>query len=246
MAYQLEITTRCNFDCFYCAGRAMPQKDMTWETFTKIIDSIKTPQTRVTLQGEGEPSWHPEFRGMAQYLTHKGHVSHTVLNGSVLFLETLREFFPTFAITVDTVNPEEAALIGRHNLPKVLANVQALVDHGLSRRLTIITIDSGQKLSGVKAWVASMGAQHLIMPLIRKYDYSKRYAIQPAPLQRRPSRCAYVDFGALKFFRFDGMELPCCYMKDSSEFTTLEAHRSKLTTGRAPATCVGCQFLIPL
>lgn len=37
MRTQLEITTRCNFDCFYCSGREMRQGDMHYETFTGLI-----------------------------------------------------------------------------------------------------------------------------------------------------------------------------------------------------------------
>ena len=36
MMVQFEITTRCNFDCFYSAGRAMRQGNMSYETFAAL------------------------------------------------------------------------------------------------------------------------------------------------------------------------------------------------------------------
>lgn len=46
----------------------MPQKDMSWEIFTKIVLSISGKGYSVWLQGEGEPSLHPQFEVMARYV----------------------------------------------------------------------------------------------------------------------------------------------------------------------------------
>jgi MoaA/NifB/PqqE/SkfB family radical SAM enzyme len=65
MLVQFEITTRCNFDCFYCAGRAMRQGDMSYEVFIDLlarhVERNGTPDT-VSLQGEGEPTLHHDFK----------------------------------------------------------------------------------------------------------------------------------------------------------------------------------------
>ena len=37
MFHQIEITTKCNFRCFYCAGRTMPQRHMTEATMNDIL-----------------------------------------------------------------------------------------------------------------------------------------------------------------------------------------------------------------
>jgi wyosine [tRNA(Phe)-imidazoG37] synthetase (radical SAM superfamily) len=68
---QLEITTRCNFDCYYCAGRLMRQGDMPYDTFTALIDrhiaTYGLPKV-VSLQGEGEPTLHHDFLRMAEFV----------------------------------------------------------------------------------------------------------------------------------------------------------------------------------
>jgi molybdenum cofactor biosynthesis enzyme MoaA len=58
---QFEITTRCNFTCFYCAGRHMRQGDMLYETFAALLErdiAIHGVPNVVPLQGEGEPTLH--------------------------------------------------------------------------------------------------------------------------------------------------------------------------------------------
>lgn len=108
MFYQLEITTRCNFDCFYCAGRDMPQQDMAWDTFVRIVDRIPGRGSMVSLQGEGEPSLHPKFEAMAQHVATRGHQAYTILNASRIDAERLSRLFPTVGISVDTLDAHRA------------------------------------------------------------------------------------------------------------------------------------------
>ncbi len=57
---QVEPTTRCNYTCGFCAGRHMPQRDISLETFRRFIDQVEGLE-HLELQGEGEPLLHPQF-----------------------------------------------------------------------------------------------------------------------------------------------------------------------------------------
>ena len=64
---QIEPTTRCNFSCGFCAGRSLPQRDMSFVTFRSVID-LSENLVHVELQGEGESMLHPRFLDMVAYL----------------------------------------------------------------------------------------------------------------------------------------------------------------------------------
>ncbi|NJD88673.1 MAG: radical SAM protein [Betaproteobacteria bacterium] len=67
---QVEPTTRCNFTCGFCAGRHMPQRDITPETFQAFIDQAEGLE-HIELQGEGEPLLHPQFFGLIEIARRK-------------------------------------------------------------------------------------------------------------------------------------------------------------------------------
>ena len=242
MFIQLEVTTRCNFSCFYCAGRDMPQRDMAWDTFSRIVDAIPVGNVTVSLQGEGEPSLHPLFADMARYVASKGHRPYTILNGSRLDAERLPALFPRLGISIDSLGSEKAQAVGRHNLSKVLGNLQALCQVMSPSRITIMTVDMGQPLEALKAWVKQQGfGQHIIQPLLPNPGYSRRYTVNTEGLRRqKPSVCPYLEGGSMRFYTHEGKELPCCFMKDSSDFTSIPELRNKLLSGEPTRSCNGC------
>ncbi len=245
MHYQLEITTRCNFDCFYCAGRDMPQKDMSWDTFTKIVLAIPDKGFSVWLQGEGEPSLHPQFEAMARYVRQKGHQPYTILNGSRVDTKSLPILFPRIGFSVDTLDEQIAHQTGRYNLPKVLKNIDLLSQVMHPKRIIIMTVDMGQPLDALRTWVAERGfGRHIVQALIPKSDYARRYTVNSqAIMPMRPSRCAYLQQLVMRFYTWQGKELPCCFIKDSSAVTTIPDLKVKLEKGEIPGCCAGCTHL---
>jgi hypothetical protein len=71
--HQIEITSRCNLNCKYCAYPTMPRKkmDMQLSTFNAALDMVehfvkKGAQTELNLAGIGESTIHPQF---AEFIT---------------------------------------------------------------------------------------------------------------------------------------------------------------------------------
>ncbi|MHB1198393.1 MAG: radical SAM protein [Polaromonas sp.] len=255
MYSQLEITTRCNFSCWYCAGRDMPQQDMAWSTFTSIVDAIAKPGSTVSLQGEGEPSLHPRFWDMVQYVRLKGHAPYTIINGSRIDAGRIAQQFPRIGISLDTLDPVVAEKIGRHNLPKVLANLDALRAAMGPKRIVVMTVDLGQPLDALKSWVQQRGfASHIVQSLMRKNDYAQRYPqalVQPvtwhtkphSPIPTEPQTCRFLHQDVMRYHTWSGLALPCCFIKDTQGIESIEGLRGMLARGQVPAGCAGCREL---
>lgn len=250
---QLEITTRCNFSCSYCAGRAMSQQDMTWETFSAIIDRLskRHPHCTVSLQGEGEPSLHPLFWRMVDYVVASGHTPYSILNGSRVEAARIASTFPRIGISLDTLDADTAERIGRHNLPKVLSNLEELVAAMGPARITVMSVDLGQPLAPLRAWVRERGfGRHVIQPLASKDDYAKGYsstirvvALQQRPSVPGPSGCRFLERDLMRFYTWKGQELPCCFIKDTTGINSIAGLKQSLACGDIPVGCSGCQEL---
>lgn len=250
---QLEITTRCNFSCSYCAGRDMSQQDMAWGTFSTIVDNLSRQYSRctVSLQGEGEPSLHPLFWRMADYVIANGHIPYSILNGSRIEAARIASTFPRIGVSLDTLDLGVADRIGRHNLPKVMSNLEELVAAMGPARITVMTVDLGQPLGPLRAWVRARGfGRHVIQPLASKDDYAKSYspAVSAAvPLQRlsapRPSSCRFLESDLMRFYTWNGQQLPCCFIKDTTGIGSIPELKQSLARGEVPFGCSGCQEL---
>ncbi|WP_409997585.1 radical SAM protein [Curvibacter sp. APW13] len=246
--HQLEITTRCNFDCWYCAGRNMPQQDMPWVRFTSIVDAIACPGSTVSLQGEGEPSLHPRFWDMVRYVRAKGHLPYTIVNGSRINAAAIARHFSTIGISIDTLDAQLANQTGRYNLPKVLENLDRLCNAMAPGRIIIMTVDLGQPLQDLCAWVKRRGfRRHVVQALNAKHDYAQRYPqlARNSAHDNSPKVCHFAEQHTLRYHTWQGKELPCVYIKDTTGFTTIAALRASLHAGHVPPGCLGCQHLRP-
>lgn len=239
---QIEITTKCNFECFYCAGRHMKQENMSWERFEDILTRLGSQSSRISLQGEGEPTAHPQFWSMVDRVLELGHQPYTITNASLIEASLAAEKFQSIGVSLDTMDEAEAQRIGRYKLRNVLARLTALVHAMGGARVIVHTVDYGQEIEPVSVFVRALGAKHIVQPIQTKPDYAKHYgAASPVTFWRHQQHCRYLERPLMRYFAIDGREAPCCFIKDMSLFDTSEALRRDLAGGRVPGTCIGCR-----
>ena len=84
----LELTTRCNFRCFFCPIGKLTRSDasMTKEQAFRIINEITKEDlsSRVAYHLMGEPLLHPELGDILRHASEKGLTNRVVTNGSLL------------------------------------------------------------------------------------------------------------------------------------------------------------------
>lgn len=239
---QIEITTKCNFKCFYCAGRHMKQENMPWERFVKVLEKLDALPHTVSLQGEGEPTAHPEFWPMVDRLIALGHQPYIITNASLIDVRQAALKFQSIGVSVDTLDETEAHRIGRYKLHNVLRRVHELIAAMGASRIIVHTVSYGQDIEPVKKFVRSLGAKHLIQPIQTKPDYAKNYANEATvTFWRHKNHCRYLELPLMRYFDVTGRESPCCYIKDMSVFDTAERLKTELASGKVPNACVGCR-----
>lgn len=244
MRAQIEITTICNFRCVYCAGRDMPQEHMPWERFASILERLPPSADVVSLQGEGEPTAHPQFWKMVAAVRATGRHAYTITNASLIDVRRASRLFPEIGVSIDTLDAEEASRIGRYKLERVLQRFEALVELMGTSRVLVHTVAMGQDLQPLRAYLAQLGIKrHVIQPLNSKDDYAYRYpgGAQRIELQRYHHRCQYIEHGLMRYYSIQGQEMPCCFIKDASKFISTEHVATELAARRVPASCTGCR-----
>lgn len=242
MRLQVEITTRCNFDCFYCAGRLMRQGDMSYELFNTILERhIDQHGVRnvVSLQGEGEPTLHHDFFRMAARVRELGARPYTITNGTYKHPERFAGLFPEVGVSIDTLDESLARGIGRYNLPRVIAFVQAVAAHST---VVVHSVEHPEHTAPIAAWCRQSGYRHEVQPLQTKPDYSRRYSVSPTPPEAKGRfSCVYLSQPIMRYYSLDGTEMPCCYIKDASAYDGMADLLEHQRAGTWPRCCIGCR-----
>jgi MoaA/NifB/PqqE/SkfB family radical SAM enzyme len=140
---QIEPTTRCNFTCGFCAGRAMPQADLPWDRFVAAIDAFPMLE-HVELQGEGEPLLHPRFFDMVALLRERQIKVSIITNGSLFTDEAIDKILSLsidkVAVSIESPDAARFQQIRGGKLEKVTRGLEALVAARDQRRLAQPTV----------------------------------------------------------------------------------------------------------
>ena len=245
--YQIELTTRCNFNCWYCTGRQMPQQDMSWDTYSDIISKIPENQV-VMLQGEGEPTLWPHWGEGIRYAAERKLIPYSIINGSRVDVALIAEFFPRIGISLDTVDASEADQIGRYNLSKVLNNIELLAAamHG---QVVLHITKIGTNTAAVLHWAKERNLRCISQPLQHKQDYQVIYPANfKIPIKQltgssKELSCGYLHSGKYRYYTVSGTQLPCCYIKENAETFNASAAVALMNSGEVPVHCAGCRNL---
>jgi MoaA/NifB/PqqE/SkfB family radical SAM enzyme len=130
----LETTNRCNLLCTTCPRTyedLEPPADMSWETFTRIVDQIPDI-SRVVLHGVGEPMMVKELPRMVRYLKQRGTYVLFNTNGTLLRPKKGRELIDAgldeLRVSLDAAEAAAFKLVrGRDWFDRIVANVREFV-----------------------------------------------------------------------------------------------------------------------
>jgi MoaA/NifB/PqqE/SkfB family radical SAM enzyme len=135
---QIEPTTRCNFTCGFCAGRAMAQRDLEWDVFARFLEAH--PALRhVELQGEGEPLLHPRFFDMVEACRARGIRVSLITNGSLLSPERIERLLDlgvgSIHVSMESADPGRFEAIRGGKFAKVRGGLALLAARKRERGL---------------------------------------------------------------------------------------------------------------
>lgn len=186
---QIEPTTRCNFTCGFCAGRHMPQTDLTLERFEQAL-KLYPALTCVEIQGEGEPLLHPQFFDMVAAAQRQNVRAHFITNGSLFSEETVDKLLSfdnvdKLYVSVESVDPKAFREIRGGSFEKVRAGVERLQAKkralGKSRPAVGLTVTVMRRTQGEASAIAELyralglDGGVLVQLLQKKGDYTQHY-----------------------------------------------------------------------
>lgn len=126
----IEPTTRCNFNCWYCVGRHMKQEDIKLDNFAKVLDNFPSLKT-LALVGEGEPLLHKDFFTMAHLAKDRGIRVTIISNGSAFSQSVIKKLCEAeiayIGVSIDSTDADTFAssrLEG--DLPKIWQGIERL------------------------------------------------------------------------------------------------------------------------
>jgi MoaA/NifB/PqqE/SkfB family radical SAM enzyme len=136
----LEPTTKCNFNCWYCVGRHMKQEELTLASFETILNNCPGVQL-LALVGEGEPLLHRDIFSMIGLAKKKDLLVYSLTNGSLINQKTIPRICASgldyLAVSIDSTNKDTFAESRiRGDLIQIWENLDRLQDYKRAHGLT--------------------------------------------------------------------------------------------------------------
>lgn len=133
---QIEPTTKCNFRCKFCCGRAMDQSDLSFQLFEQFLDMFPELQ-HIQLQGEGEPLLNVEFFKMVACARDRNINVSFITNGSFFTLANVEHILDNriraIRVSLETAMPLRFHEIRGWSLAKIEAGISLLLSERAKR-----------------------------------------------------------------------------------------------------------------
>ncbi|WP_457556703.1 radical SAM/SPASM domain-containing protein [Candidatus Harpocratesius sp.] len=155
---QIEITTKCNFDCAMClhSQNSLERNEISVDLFKKIAKEVFSGLDHLILYGVGEPLTHSNFLKLLEisriYLPPHAKIEFTS-NGSLLAADFLEEILKykvdRIIISLDSPFLAKSSKIREGFNPEVFKNLKVLAEAYQARKipnLAIETVISNQNL----------------------------------------------------------------------------------------------------
>jgi MoaA/NifB/PqqE/SkfB family radical SAM enzyme len=130
----LEPTTYCNFNCWYCVGRSMKQAHIDEKSYYQLLAKSASEIEFLAIVGEGEPFIHKGFFRMVEAAKQKSIYVMTISNGSTLTKSMVSKICESgvnyISISIDSIDPEEFSqnrVDGK--LEQVIAGIKRLITY---------------------------------------------------------------------------------------------------------------------
>ena len=170
----IEITTRCNLTCRYCARSWLHKEgsDMSLERFVRILDMLPHAY-RITLVGLGEPLMHAEVASFVAEASARGRrvalVTNAMYLDEQLASQLLKAGLASIAFSIDTDDQDLADEVRPgSSLSRIFNNIKGFIRQSTSRGsistavFTAISIKTAAHLKQLVDTVASLGV-HVLM-----------------------------------------------------------------------------------
>jgi MoaA/NifB/PqqE/SkfB family radical SAM enzyme len=159
----LEVTNRCNLPCTTCPRtfeELEPEKDMSWDIFTAIVDQF-TSVKRVVLHGVGEPMMVKDLPRMVAYLKARGIYVLFNTNGTLLKVKKSRELIEAgldeLRVSLDAAEAGAYAKIrGRDMFDAIVRNLKGFL--ALKHEMAVEHPSVSLWLTGLKETIEQLPA----------------------------------------------------------------------------------------
>ena len=206
----LELTYRCNLDCFFCYNDlSLRGRPLSREQYLRLLEDLREMEVmNLTLSG-GEPLAHPDFLALGARARELGFVVRIKSNGHALrgeLARRVREEIDPFLIEVSLHGATAATHDRQTRVPgsfdRLLANLHELRGLGLRVKLnsTLTRWNEGE-IEGMLDLADALGLPLQVDPEVTPRDDGSR-----EPLQVAPSREGVLRLFRLQFARGQSAE----------------------------------------